>query len=332
MEAARRALDRSVGRLVQIETTSPYDRSVDRFICDTHDPELWKRIGATDRELRGLRGGLARLYPDDPDTELSAGSQRALRASTAQLLSCVDAVVDGRASSAFALGLGGHHATRSRAMGFCFVNAIAVAAQYAIRRRGIERVLIIDIDVHHGNGTQDIFYNRQDVLFVSLHRYPSRRFYPLSGWASEEGADDGKGHTLNVPLRPPAGDAEYLAALDQVRQRLTAFRPQVILVSAGYDAHVDDPLGGSRGTGMCVTTEGFGRIIAWILALSQEAGGGRVVLNLEGGYHLDTLTDCVEVTLTRMVERRRRPHRAAEPAAAPDGALGVPAVGRAGRG
>jgi len=307
MEAARRALDRSIGARVRLETTSPLARVADRFICDTHDPELWKQVVAAERAIAAPKGGSVRLYPKDPDTELSAGTANALRASVGAMLSCIDAVHEGRASSAFSLGLGGHHATRERAMGFCFVNTIAVGAQYAIRRKGLARVLVIDIDVHHGNGTQDVFYERDDVLFVSMHRYPSVRFYPLSGWASEEGEKKGRGHTLNVPLQPPAGDAEYLAAFAEIRPRLVDFRPELVLVSAGFDAHVDDPLGGRRGTGMTLTTEGYGKLVAEILEVARESAGGRVVLGLEGGYNLDALTDCVEISLEKMV--RARPPR-----------------------
>lgn len=304
MEAARKALDRDIGRRVQLETQSVHARVVERFICDTHDPELWKQIRSVEQVQRARQTGAIRLYPDDPDTEISAGTPSAVRASVSGLLSCIDAVVDNRARSAFSLGLGGHHATRNRAMGFCFINSIAVGAQYAIRRKQCTRVLIVDIDVHHGNGTQDIFYLRDDVLFVSLHRYPSVRFYPLSGWASEEGEGKGRNYTRNVPLKPPAGNGEYLAALQRVRPDLVAYRPDLVLVSAGFDAHVDDPLGGKRGTGMTLTTEGYGRLIAEILDIARECCSGRVVLGLEGGYHLGVLTDCVEVSLEKMLGSR----------------------------
>ncbi|MBK9263229.1 MAG: histone deacetylase [Polyangiaceae bacterium] len=307
MEAARAALDRSVGRRVQLETESPYARAADRFICDTHDPELWKQICKVDQALRTNGGRSVRLYPKDPDTEISAGTAGALRASVAGLLSCIDAVVDGRARSAFSLGLPGHHATRDRAMGFCFINPIAVGAQYAIRRKQLPRVLVIDIDVHHGNGTQDIFYARDDVLFVSMHRYPSVRFYPLSGWASETGEGKGRDHTVNVPLKPPAGNTEYVAALQRIRPQLVAFRPNLVLVSAGFDAHIDDPLGGKRGTGMSLTTEGYGQLVAEILDIARECGRVGVVLGLEGGYHLGALTDCVEISLEKMLGARAAP-------------------------
>jgi acetoin utilization deacetylase AcuC-like enzyme len=266
--AARRALEGPVGKRVQIEATSPYSRIADRFLCDTHDADLWKRLREVDHALRAAGGGVGRLEPKNADTEISAGSADAHRATVAGMLSCIDAVLDGRASSAFALGLPGHHATRSQAMGFCFVNTVAVGAQYAIRRKGLARVLVIDIDVHHGNGTQDIFYDRADVLFVSLHRYPSVRFYPLSGWSSEEGEGRGRGYNINVPLKPPAGDAEYLAALDGIHSRLVAFRPELVLVSAGFDAHVcwpcrmnlrADELGGPEGLTRVAMPRGLGR-------------------------------------------------------------------------
>ena len=174
----------------------------------------------------------------------------------------------------------GHHALAGRAMGFCIFNNIAVAARVAQRELGYERVAIIDFDVHHGNGTEAIFRDDDSVLFVSLHQWP---FYPGSG-----GPDDQAETTLNVPLRAGSGDAEYLDAFDRVvAPAVTAFAPELVLVSAGFDAHEDDPLADMR-----VTEDGFRQ-----LARRCRGFGGRVGAVLEGGYELDTLPRLVDAAL-----------------------------------
>jgi acetoin utilization deacetylase AcuC-like enzyme len=177
----------------------------------------------------------------------------------------------------------GHHATRARGMGFCLFNNVAVAAMAALMEPGVARVLIVDWDVHHGNGTQDIFYNSAQVLFFSTHQYP---YYPGSGDVREIGAGAGSGYTVNVPLPAGAGDQGFARAYDEV---LTAaserFQPDLILVSSGYDAHWDDPLAGLR-----LSLGGYWRLAQSVVALADRLCGGRLVVTLEGGYNLDVLS------------------------------------------
>jgi acetoin utilization deacetylase AcuC-like enzyme len=179
----------------------------------------------------------------------------------------------------------GHHAERNRAMGFCLFNSIAVAAAHA-RARGLARVAIIDYDVHHGNGTQWSFYDDPAVLFVSSHQYP---FYPGTGEAAAIGTGRGEGFTVNLPIEAGGTDADFEALYTKVvAPVIRQFRPQLILLSAGFDAHMDDPLGGMR-----VTTEQFGRLTALIAGLATECCGGRVVALTEGGYDLKALAACL---------------------------------------
>ncbi len=183
----------------------------------------------------------------------------------------------------------GHHAERATAMGFCLFNNIAVAAA-ALRAEGVARVAIVDIDVHHGNGTQATFYEDPTVLYASTHQYP---YYPGTGAAGETGAGPGAGATVNVPLEAGTADAAFLAAYDEtILPALDAFRPEILLVSAGYDAHQLDPLGGLR-----VTTAGYEAVVR---RLGQAAGrlcGGRIALVTEGGYHLGALRECLDATI-----------------------------------
>jgi acetoin utilization deacetylase AcuC-like enzyme len=188
----------------------------------------------------------------------------------------------------------GHHAERDKAMGFCLFNNVAVAAAAALAR-GLERVAIVDIDVHHGNGTQWIFYDSARVFYVSTHQWP---FYPGTGAADETGIRDGAGFTLNVPLPAGARDADYERAYERIAAALDGYRPQLLLVSAGYDAHVLDPLASMR-----VSTEGYARVIA---ILREAAARSRCPMALvtEGGYDLEALGACVEATIRALGDDR----------------------------
>ena len=180
----------------------------------------------------------------------------------------------------------GHHAEPDRAMGFCLYNNIALAAA-ALRADGVSRVAIVDIDVHHGNGTQAAFYADPAVLYVSTHQYP---YYPGTGAADETGEGAGRGATINLPLEAGTGNAEFLAAYTlAVVPALEAFRPEVVLVSAGFDAHVLDPLGGLR-----VTTPGYLQVVSMLHDAAARLSGGRIALVTEGGYHLSALQECLE--------------------------------------
>jgi acetoin utilization deacetylase AcuC-like enzyme len=183
----------------------------------------------------------------------------------------------------------GHHAEPHKAMGFCFYSNIAIAAA-ALRADGADRIAIVDFDVHHGNGTQAAFYEDPSVLFISSHQFP---FWPGSGAETERGRGAGLGYTLNLPMRAGAGDAEVLRAYEtQALPALEAFRPDVLLVSAGYDAHERDPLGGLR-----MTTEGFSRLSLLLADAAHRLCAGRIAVVTEGGYDLGALREGIEATI-----------------------------------
>jgi len=191
----------------------------------------------------------------------------------------------------------GHHALRNRAMGFCLFNTMAVGAEYLKRVHGAKKILIMDWDVHHGNGTQDAFYEDPSVLFISTHQFP---FYPGSGAVNEVGVNAGAGFTINVPLPAGCGDAEYLQVFEQVVvPAAEKFAPEWILVSAGFDPHRRDPLGG-----MGVTEAGFGAMAQKLLVLAERFADGRIAFLLEGGYDLAGLRDSVAAVLEAMQSRQ----------------------------
>ena len=227
----------------------------------------------------------------DADTVVSPRSYEAALYAAGGLLQATEAVVSHNLDSAFALVRPpGHHATRTDAMGFCLFNNIAVAARQAIVKHGLSRVLIADFDVHHGNGTQDIFYDNPSVLFFSTHQYP---FYPGTGSIEETGSGKGEGSITNVPLPARCGDKEYLQVFEQILiPAARRFQPQIILVSAGYDAHWADGL-----AQMQVTTTGFAQIAGILTDLASELCQQRLVFSLEGGYHLPALAHSIKATL-----------------------------------
>ncbi len=237
-----------------------------------------------DREYVGLiKETAGRAVALDADTFTSPDTYEVALLAAGAAASAVDHVIGGGAGTR-ALAMvrpPGHHAERNRAMGFCLFNNIAVAAAHA-RSRGLSRVAIVDYDVHHGNGTQWSFYEDPSVLFISSHQYP---FYPGTGAAGDIGKGPGTGYTVNFPIEAGATDADYeriyaAAAAPILRQ----FKPELVLISAGFDAHVDDPLGGMR-----VTARQFGRLTSLIASVADECCAGRVVAVTEGGYDLKGL-------------------------------------------
>ena len=227
----------------------------------------------------------------DEDTYTSPESEEIARLAAGAVLVGVDHALDGpRHSRALVMVRPpGHHAEADRAMGFCLYNSIAAGAAYA-RSRGCARVAIVDYDVHHGNGTQWIFYEDPTVLFVSSHQYP---FYPGTGAASEKGRGSGLGFTLNIPLAAGAQDDEIERKYaEQVLPALRSFRPDLVMISAGFDAHELDPLGQLR-----MTTEGFGRLTKALIAEADTLCEGRAVLVTEGGYDLDALSQCLTAVI-----------------------------------
>ncbi len=262
-------------------------QAVDRALLeDVHDPRYIDAVAEVAR-----RGGGAW----DLDTYISPGSYDAAILAAGAATAVVDAVMEG-ARSAFALVRPpGHHALRMSAMGFCLFNNIAVAAQHAVKNHGLQRVMIVDWDVHHGNGTQDCFYGRSDVLFFSSHRYP---FYPGTGALHETGRGEGAGYTVNVPLPAGVGDEGYGKVFREIVAPLARrYRPELLLVSAGYDAHLADPLGG-----MAVSVAGFSEMARAVRLLADEIEecNGRVAAILEGGYNIEALAASVLATIAML--------------------------------
>jgi acetoin utilization deacetylase AcuC-like enzyme len=229
----------------------------------------------------------------DADTIVSHGSWEAALRSAGGAVALVDCLVRGAASTGFAAGRPpGHHAKAARAMGFCLFNNVALAATSAIREHGLERVLILDWDVHHGNGTDDLFASRQDVFYVSIHQ---DGLFPNTGAVGDHGSGDGTGFTLNLPVPPRSGDDVFCALVDQrVVPLAREYEPELVLISAGFDAHAEDPL-----ADCAVTEEGFARMTASMRRLCQELGAPLGAV-LEGGYALEALARSVEATLIEL--------------------------------
>jgi len=219
----------------------------------------------------------------DGDTPTSPRSYEAALVAAGSSIELVDYALDGKISSGFALVRPpGHHAESDHAMGFCLFNNIAIAAAHARDVRKLERILVMDWDLHHGNGTQHSLYNDSRILYSSAHQFP---YYPGTGHYQEVGQGEGQGYTVNFPLYPDQGDDEYLALFLEILEPIAAqYKPELVLVSAGFDTYVDDPLGH-----MQVTTDGYGKMTAVLKRIAETHCGGKVVFFLEGGYNLDGL-------------------------------------------
>jgi len=235
-------------------------------------------------------------YLDSPDVPISRKSYAAALVAAGGVLRAVDAVMQGEVANAFcAVRPPGHHALADRAMGFCIFNNVAIGTRYVQQQYGLSKVLIVDWDVHHGNGTQAAFYDDPSVLYFSVHQFP---FYPGSGTAAEKGRGQGLSHTINVPLPGGSGDKEYLEAFEQkLRPAALAFAPQFVFVSAGFDAHENDTLGGMR-----VTTEGYGKLSRIVKGIADQCCQGRLVAVLEGGYGLRGLAEAVETHIRVLMD------------------------------
>jgi acetoin utilization deacetylase AcuC-like enzyme len=281
--AIQRELDRR-GWLGFERVRSP---AVERDVLTAVHPEAY----VESIERLSARGGGA----IDPDTVASAGSYNAALHAAGGAVRMVELLLDGEADRAFSAHRPpGHHALPQRGMGFCLFNNVAVAARFALEHRGLERVMIVDWDVHHGNGTNDIFHADPAVLFVSIHQWP---LYPGSGAASDAGDGGGEGFTVNLPVPSGTGDSEYTALIDDTVVPLALeYQPQLMLVSAGFDAHRDDPLADCR-----VTEEGFAAMTR-SLCDAADSVGAPVGCVLEGGYALDALGRSVAATMEALVE------------------------------
>ncbi len=230
----------------------------------------------------------------DADTPVSAQSYETARLAAGGTLALLDAIVAGEVQNGFAfVRPPGHHAEADRAMGFCLFNNVAIGARHLRSRHGIARVLVVDWDVHHGNGTQHSFEADPDVLYVSTHQYP---FYPGTGAASEVGSGEGEGRTLNIPLPAGCGDDEYVAAFTSVIAPVAAqFRPEFVLISAGFDAHRRDPL-----ASMNATEDGFRAMARVLMGVAREHAQGRLAAILEGGYDLKALGATIPAVLDEL--------------------------------
>ncbi len=288
----------------ELELIKPRAASVEELSL-VHDKQHIARI--LDVAQRG--GGWL-----DADTVMSADSYEAAVYAAGGAITATEAVISGQVTSAFALVRPpGHHATPRQAMGFCLFNNVAVATKYALAKYNLERIAIIDFDVHHGNGTQDIFYDSPQVLYISTHEYP---LYPGTGDVEDTGSGAARGTTVNIPLPPGCGDDEYLAAFEQVITPVVRrFKPQFIMVSAGYDAHWADGL-----ALMQVTITGFARMVEIIRGLAEELCHGQIVICLEGGYHLQALSHSVKATFDSLIGNTsiddplgQSPHRSEAP-------------------
>lgn len=256
-------------------------------LAAVHDPFYIETVAKTEGRA------FSRL---DADTGLSARSYLVARLAAGGLLNAVDSLLTPHSAldaphSVFAfVRPPGHHAEPGRGMGFCLFNNIAIAAEYAIKKYGLKRVLIVDWDLHHGNGTQKAFYDRPDVLFFSSHQYPH---YPGTGNFNEVGSGKGEGFTVNAPFPSGFGDTEYLAVYERVLKPIALeYQPELVLVSAGFDPYFKDPLGG-----MEVTGDGFGNLATIVREIADAACGGKVLLTLEGGYDPDGLAEGVRSVL-----------------------------------
>lgn len=240
-----------------------------------------------DRVAASCERGAA--YIDSPDSQICAESYAVARLAVGAVLAAADAIMAKSLANAMCLVRPpGHHAEADQSMGFCLFNNVAIATRHLQDKYGLERILILDWDVHHGNGTQHTFEDDPGVFYASFHESP-RFCYPGTGWPEEKGKDDGIGTTLNIPFEPGATDDDYRTAWKhQLQPAVEAFRPHFILVSSGYDAHRDDPL-----ATLDLSTDGFSFLMTEACQLAAEFAEGRLLVALEGGYDLDVLSEAV---------------------------------------
>jgi acetoin utilization deacetylase AcuC-like enzyme len=269
-------------------------------IALVHDLHYIESIASTKGKERRL----------DPDTTASPGTYEASCMAAGGVLELADKLVAGEIDSGFALVRPpGHHAERNRAMGFCIFNNIAVGARYLEKKHKLSRILIVDFDLHHGNGTQHSFYRDSKILYFSAHQYP---YYPGTGWYDEVGEGEGKGYTVNVPLSYGMGDSDYAYIFEDLLAPVAdSYKPEMVLVSAGFDTYYHDPLGGMK-----VTEEGFASMTRILLDIANKHCGGKTLIALEGGYDLKGLASSVKAVILEMKDSSvHTPDRGESPSA-----------------
>jgi acetoin utilization deacetylase AcuC-like enzyme len=263
------------------EKPAKFDQS---FLINTHSSEYIDLVSKSFPE-----NGLAFL---DGDTVVSPGSKDATKDAVGSIIAAINGVQNKKFKNAFcAVRPPGHHAEKEKAMGFCIYNNVAVGANYLIEKYKYNKVAIIDFDVHHGNGTQDIFYNNEKVLYISTHQYP---YYPGSGSEKEKGKFN---NILNIPLEAGTTAKEYLNAYEYVLKKLKEFKPKFLLFSAGFDAHIDDPLAQLK-----LSSEDFYQLTKRTLEFSKSFCNGNVVSILEGGYDLKALQESSQRHVDALIE------------------------------
>lgn len=277
-------------------THLPFEPAALEWIERLHEPAYVRRVH------EACANG--EPFVDVPDSAVSPKTYELALLATGGVLAGADAVMNGKVDNAFCIVRPpGHHAEASHAMGFCFFNHVAIAAEYLIAKHGLKRVAIVDIDVHHGNGTQHLFEHRRDVLFISMHEHPAY-LYPGTGHDSERGKGAGEGHTLNIGLDPGTGDGEYRRAmLSTVMPALERFHPEFVLMSTGFDAAKGDPL-----AHMELTPHGYAWLTHHLKSIAERFCDGKLVSSLEGGYNLQNLADCSAAHVeTLMLARGEEP-------------------------
>lgn len=255
-----------------------------------HDPKYFDLIQSTKGKIRVFL---------DPDTSTCPVSFNAAVRAVGGMLDATDKVMKGEVDIAFPLVRPpGHHAERNRAMGFCLFNNVAVGAAYASKVYGVKRILIVDWDLHHGNGTQNMFYDSSEVLYFSTHQYP---YYPGTGSVNEVGVQNGFGYTINVPIHPGMGDKEYIKIFFEIlKPVIEQYKPELILISAGFDTYFGDPLGG-----MGVSPKGFAQMTRFLKEMAESYCSGKLVLILEGGYNLEGLWESTKAVIEELLEKNK---------------------------
>ena len=286
LDAALAGVERA-GLANRISREAGSHPDIDRIIAKVHSADYERALEQAARA--GLRDFVS------GDNPMSSQTFAAARTAVGAALTAADEMMSGDDNRAFVVARPpGHHAERLQPMGFCFFNTIACVAEWMREQPGIERVFVFDFDVHHGNGTQALFWDRNDVFYASMHRFP---FYPGTGAANEIGEGEGRGCTLNIPFAGGLGDAAYLRGVEDVIVRaIDDYQPQAILLSSGFDAHRRDPLGGMR-----VTEQAYGEITRRIVEAATRHSGGRVLSLLEGGYDMEGLAASVAEHVTALM-------------------------------